>query len=329
MEDLATIEDVAKQAGVSITTVSRALNGHPYVSEKTKKLIFSTMEEMNYTPNIIAQQLRGKKTRLIGVIISRVTNPFFAYLVDAIERRASVEGYQVVILQTLEDPDRELNFLKLLDAKQIDGLIMTNTENNYKTLKKYIELNQLVVCNRYMYDDEMPIIRIDEQKAAYEGVSHLLERGYRKIGYCTGFEIDQYDNRLMGYKQALKEYDIPFNEELVFTNVLSINNGKELIRGIENLEIKPDAIFANGDEVGAGIISQANEQGIKIPNELAVMGFDDQPLASLVSPRMTTIHQPIDELGTYTAQLLIAKLEKKDEPTPVIFETEVIIREST
>ncbi|MGO2082247.1 LacI family DNA-binding transcriptional regulator [Vagococcus sp.] len=326
---MATIEDVAKQAGVSVTTVSRALNGHPYVSDKTKELIFDTMKVMNYTPNIIAQQLRGKKTKMIGVIISRVTNPFFAYLVDAIEQIAFQKGYQVVILQTSEDSARELNFLKLLDAKQIDGLIMTNTENDYRTLKKYIENNQLVICNRYIYEDEMPVIRINEEKAAYEGVIHLLEKGYRKIGYCTGYEIHPYDYRLDGYKKALKEYEIPFENDLIFTNILSIEDGKNLIKQWDSLKIQPDAIFSNGDEVGAGLISQANEQKIEVPNELAVIGFDDQPLASLTFPKMTTIHQPIDELGAYAAELLISKLEKAAEPKLRDFTTEVIVRQST
>ncbi|WP_066196213.1 LacI family DNA-binding transcriptional regulator [Gracilibacillus timonensis] len=326
---MATIEDVAKKVGVSVTTVSRALNNHPYVSEKTQKLIFEAMETMNYTPNRIAQQLRGKQTKLIGVIISRVTNPFFSYLVDAIEQVAYRNGYQVVVLQTLEDKNREINFLQMLQAKQIDGLIMTNAENSYKTLKRYIDLSKVVICNRYTANDEMPIIKIDEHLATHEAVTYLLTKGYTNIAYLTGGSIQDTDFRLQGFISAHQSFGVSYNEELFFPNILTIEDGKNWTKTICSFPKKPDAVFANGDLVAAGVIGQSYDENIKIPDELAVLGFDDQPIASLVYPKLTTIRQPIQEMGEYAAEILFSKLLGTRAPKQIDLKTSLIIREST
>lgn len=326
---MAKIEDIAKKAGVSITTVSRAINNHPYVSEKTKARIFKTMEELNYTPNSIAQQLRGQKTNLIGVIISRVTNPFFAYLVNAIEKVATENGYQIVILQTKEDSNLERKFLNMLNTKQIDGLIMTNTESNYKELKKYLDTNQLVVCNRYIHDDEMPVIRIDEKKATFEAVDYLIKKGYKRIGYLTGDRIYNHDFRFQGYKEALEKNNISVDMDLIFLNVLSTQQGLDWIENFHNLKKKPDAIFTNSDELGISIIAYARERGIKIPEELAVVGFDDQLMSAFISPSLTTIHQPIEEMGRYAAELLFSKLLNQKPPKKIELKTHLVIREST
>ncbi|EKN69747.1 DegA family transcriptional regulator [Neobacillus bataviensis LMG 21833] len=327
---MATIADVAKKTGLSITTISRALNNHPYVSDKTKKLIFDTMEEMDFYPNSVAQQLRGKSTKLIGVVISYITNPFFAYLVDAIEREAYERGFQVVVLQTLEDPKRELTFIDMLKKKQLDGILMTNTENDTEIIKKYLLDGRIVMCNRYIGNEKLPIIHIDEKQATYEAIKHLLEKGYRKIAYCTGSNYHKNDHRYEGYLQALSEYNLEFDEDYYFSYRLNIKDGQRTLHDIVALKEKmPDAVFANGDEVGAGIISEAPKLGIKIPKDLAVVGFDDQPIAEVLHPSLTTVRQPIKEMGKYAADVLISKLLDEDPPKPIELRTTLIIRETT
>lgn len=327
---MATIADVAKKTGLSITTISRALNNHPYVSEKTKKLIFDTMEEMDFHPNVVAQQLRGKSTKLIGVAISYITNPFFAYLVDAIEREAYERGFQVVVLQTLEDPKREMKFINMLRKKQLDGIIMTNTENDTKLIKKYVLDGRIVMCNRYIGNEDLPIIHIDEKEATYQAIIHLLKKGYRKIAYCTGANFHPNDHRFEGYLQALSDYQIEFDKDYYFPYRLNIRDGQLTLHDIISLKDKmPDAVFANGDEVGAGIINEASKLGIKIPQDLAIIGFDDQPIAEVLSPSLTTVRQPINQMGKYAADVLISKLLNEEPPKPIKLQTELIIRETT
>lgn len=322
------IDDVAKKTGYSITTISRAINGHPYVSKKTKEKIFKAMKELNYYPNNIAQQFRGQGTKMIGVVISFITNPFFAYLVDAIERYLSDEGYQVVILQTLEDSKKEAKYIEMLQKKQLDGLIMANLENDNEEVQKLVKSGKVVLCNRYLGNEELPIIHIDEEKAAYEAVQYLIQSGYKRIAYCTGGTKNDNDHRFFGFIRAMKEAGLTFDKTLYFPKMLRIEDGERwLIK--QKISDLPDAVFANGDEVAAGIVSAANKKGIKIPEQIAIMGFDDQPIAAVLNPALTTIRQPIKAIGEHAAKVLLANLHEKELPITPNFETKLIIRKTT
>lgn len=328
--ELATIADVAKEAGVSVRTVSRALNDYEYVSEKTKKKIFDTMKKMNFAPNNVAQQLRGKSTRLIGVIISRVTNPFFSYLVNSIEKTVYNEGYQVVILQTKEDKEREINFLEMLTKKQLDGMILTNIENDWREIEQFYNNYKMVICNRNGRESDIPIIKIDEQAAAYEAITYLLKKGYKKIAYSTGSGNINIDQRYKGYLQALKENNIKPYKKHLFSGVIGIEEGKQLVHTINKMgDDAPDAIFTSSDEVAAGIIGESYRINMKIPDDLAVVGFDDQPIATLLHPSLTTIRQPIEAMGEYAANVLLSMLKGSSPPKPIELKTELIVREST
>ena len=306
------ISDVAEKTGYSITTISRAINDHPYVSDKTKKKIFDAMKELDYYPNNVAQQLRGKGTKLIGVIISFVINPFFTYLVDAIEKAAYQVGYQIVILQTLEEPEREKKFIEMLKKRQLDGLIMTSLDDDSPEVLKLIEAGKIVVCNRYLGEQNIPLIHVDEKKATYEATYYLLSKGHRKIGYVTGNRGSMLpvDPRFEGYVQALKEFDIEPNSNYIFPRRLTISDGKSTLTDVLALgEERPDALLVISDEVASGILSQCHLLNIKVPETLAIIGFDDQPIAEALYPGLTTVRQPIKEMGEYVAALIIANIE--------------------
>ncbi len=328
---MASIEDVAKKARVSVTTVSRALNDHPYVSEKTKKKIYKAMEELNYYPNNVAQQLRGKGSKMIGVIISYITNPFFAYLVDAIETTALELGYHLVVMQTRGNPAMEKFYIEMVQKKQLDGIIMTNLETATKEVTALIEEGKIVLCNRYIGDEKLPVIHIDEAEASYKGTDYLIKQGHSKIAFCTGNVMNPHDHRFKGYLQALRDNNVTFDESWFFDDILGIEGGKKFLRWlVEHPKAEITAVFSNGDEVAAGIISEARKYQVKVPEDLAVLGFDDQPMALLTSPEITTIRQPIKKMGEYTTKLLIAKIEKRvlssvEKPE---LKTELIIRES-
>ena len=323
------ISDVAEKTGYSITTISRAINDHPYVSDKTKKKIFDAMKELDYYPNNVAQQLRGKGTKLIGVIISFVTNPFFTYLVDAIEKAAYQVGYQIVILQTLEEPEREKRFIEMLKKRQLDGLIMTSLDDDSPEVLKLIEAGKIVVCNRYLGEQNIPLIHIDEKKATYEATYYLLSKGHRKIGYVTGnrWSMLAVDPRFKGYVQALKEFGIEPNSDCVFPRRLTISDGKSTLTDVLALgEERPDALLVISDEVASGILSQCHLLNIEVPETLAIIGFDDQPIAEALYPGLTTVKQPIKEMGEYVAALIIANIEHRKQPEMPELNTKLIIR---
>ncbi|MBW9298090.1 LacI family transcriptional regulator [Lactococcus raffinolactis] len=323
------ISDVAEKTGYSITTISRAINDHPYVSDKTKKKIFDAMKELDYYPNNVAQQLRGKGTKLIGVIISFVINPFFTYLVDAIEKAAYQVGYQIVILQTLEEPEREKKFIEMLKKRQLDGLIMTSLDDDSPEVLKLIEAGKIVVCNRYLGEQNIPLIHVDEKKATYEATYYLLSKGHRKIGYVTGNRGSMLpvDPRFEGYVQALKEFDIEPNSNYIFPRRLTISDGKSTLTDVLALgEERPDALLVISDEVASGILSQCHLLNIKVPETLAIIGFDDQPIAEALYPGLTTVRQPIKEMGEYVATLIIANIEHREHPERPELNTKLIIR---
>ena len=323
------ISDVAEKTGYSITTISRAINDHPYVSDKTKKKIFDAMKELDYYPNNVAQQLRGKGTKLIGVIISFVINPFFTYLVDAIEKAAYQVGYQIVILQTLEEPEREKKFIEMLKKRQLDGLIMTSLDDDSPEVLKLIKAGKIVVCNRYLGEQNIPLIHVDEKKATYEATYYLLSKGHRKIGYVTGNRGSMLpvDPRFEGYVQALKEFDIEPNSNYIFPRRLTISDGKSTLTDVLALgEERPDALLVISDEVASGILSQCHLLNIKVPETLAIIGFDDQPIAEALYPGLTTVRQPIKEMGEYVAALIIANIEHREHPERPELNTKLIIR---
>ncbi|AWD63557.1 MULTISPECIES: LacI family DNA-binding transcriptional regulator [Priestia] len=328
-----TIYDVAKLSGLSKTTVSRVINNHSYVSEEKKNRVLKAMKELNYTPNPSARKLRGQVTTTIGVIVPRIINPFFSYLVDSIEQVAYKKGYHVLIFQSNEDKEKELAFLNLLKTKQVDGIIMTSIENDWSLIEPFTEYGPILLCNEYVNNANVPIVRLNQYKGAYIGVKHLLEKGHRKIGYCTGglfAEEGKDKDRNQGYQKALQEAGIQPDPKWIFVNQHSIEDGKQVVKKILSMEDRPTAIFTGSDEIAGGMMIEAKESGLSIPNDLAIIGFDDQPLAQMLDPKLTTIRQPIDQMGIKAMEILIDMLNDS-ESTVETFELpiELVVRSST
>lgn len=328
-----TIYDVAKLSGLSKTTVSRVINNHSYVSEEKKNLVLKAMKELNYTPNPSARKLRGQVTTTIGVIVPRIVNPFFSYLVDSIEQVAYKNGYHVLIFQSNEDKEKELAFLNLLKTKQVDGIIMTSIENDWSIIEPFTESGPILLCNEYVNNASVPIVRLDQYKGAYIGVKHLLEKGHRKIGYCTGglfAEEGKDKDRNQGYQKALQEAGIEPDPKWIFVNQHSIEDGKQVVKKILSMEDRPTAIFTGSDEIAGGMMIEAKECDLKIPNDLAIIGFDDQPLAQMLDPKLTTIRQPIDQMGVKAMETLIDMLNDSEVKVETFeLPIELVVRSST
>lgn len=330
---MATITDVAQRSGLSKTTVSRVINNHPYVSDKKRAAVLKAMEELGYAPNPSARRLRGQLTTTIGVIVPRIVNPFFSYLVNAIEQAAYKKGYQVLIFQSNEDKEKELSFLTLLKTKQVDGIIMTSIENSWETIHSYEKYGSILLCNDYVNHAEVPIIRLNQTKGAYLGVKHLVERGHTKIAYCTGGLFDKQGkgkDRNQGFQEALNEAGIKVNPQWIFVDQHTIEDGKQVVKQILEMKDRPTAIFTGSDEVAAGIIIEAKEQGLTIPDDIAVIGFDDQPIAEILEPKLTTIRQPVDLMGEKSVEVMIEMLENPAMKIETFeLPIELIVRQST
>jgi LacI family transcriptional regulator len=305
---MATIEDVAKLAGLSRSTVSRVLNNQPYVTEKKKQLVYEAMRKLEYYPNSSAQRLRRQKTDTIAVLVPRLTNPFFPFLIEGLEDVAIEHGLQLLICQTQQDKEKELSFLNLLKTKQVDGLIFTAVENEWETIAPYKEWGPIILCNEYKSEATVPVIRLNQVKGSYIGTRHLIESGHKKIAYCGGAESELGIDREKGFRAAIEECNLGVKEEWIFRSNYSIAGGKEILREIITMRDRPTAIFTGSDEIAAGIIKEAKNLGIIIPKDLAVIGFDDQPIAELIEPSLTTIRQPAKAMGQKTMEVMLAML---------------------
>ncbi|WP_273851843.1 LacI family DNA-binding transcriptional regulator [Guptibacillus spartinae] len=330
---MVTISDVAKRSGLSKSTVSRVINNHPYISKEKRELVQKAMEELGYYPNPAARRLRGQLKSTIGVIVPRIVNPFFSYLVNSIEQTAFEHNFQVLIFQSNENKEKELSFLNLLKTRQIDGIILTAIENDADTIHSYTQYGPILFCNEYLNHSTIPSIRVDQSKGAYLGTKHLIEQGHSKIAYCTGglFAEDGKDkDRNQGYQKALNEAGLSLNPNWIFVDQHSIQDGKSVLQQILKMDDRPTAIFTGSDEVAAGVMIEANDQNVKVPENLAVIGFDDQPLAEMLHPKLTTIKQPISLMGEKAVEGLVTMMQENSTiPENIELPVELIERKST
>ncbi|CAM4218562.1 LacI family DNA-binding transcriptional regulator [Lederbergia lenta] len=309
-----TISDVAKLAGLSRATVSRVINNHPYVTEEKKRLVEEAMDHLGYIPNSHAQFLRKQKTNIIAVLVPKLTNPYFAYLVESLERQASRKGFQILICNTLYDKKREIEFLELLKKKQVDGIIMTTIENAWEKINAIPLDGPILFCNEYVTGVNVPSIRLNNVEGGYIGTRHLIQRGHTKIGYCWGGDDRSLSkDRWEGYQSAMTEQRLPIKKSWLFEKTFDIEDGRRVMNEIMTMEDKPTALFTGSDEVAAGIISEAKKLGLSVPEDMAVIGFDDQPIARVVEPQLTTIRQPIEEIGDMTIKVMLELLTNKEK----------------
>ncbi|HEX7063996.1 MAG TPA: LacI family DNA-binding transcriptional regulator [Bacillales bacterium] len=329
---MATIGDVAELAGLSRATVSRVMNNHPYVSEEKKKLVHEAMHQLGYVPNSLAKRLRTQTTETIAVLIPRISNPFFSSMVEAMEIKAAEDNFQLIVCQTRSDKQRELVYLEWLKTKQIGGVILASSENNWEDIKEYTKFGPIMFCNEYPPNTEVPTVCLDQYQGGYLGTRHLIERGHQRIACCFGSSrITNTSDRQKGFLHALEEAGLSMEEKWWFSNALEIEDGKEIFRKIAEMDNRPSAIFTGSDEVAAGIVKEAKIYGAEIPNDLAVVGYDDQPIAELMDPGITTIHQPSQEIGARTMELMIQYIKHNQKPDQKIVEwfSRLIVREST
>jgi LacI family transcriptional regulator, repressor for deo operon, udp, cdd, tsx, nupC, and nupG len=229
------------------------------------------------------------------------------------EKEAAKKGYQLILCQTRYKKEQERNFLELLKTKQVDGLILTSIENDWSEIKPYLAYGPIVVCNEYSDEADVPVVFLDQVEGGYIGTKHLIDQGYSKIGYCTGDNKSSRvaADRKLGFLKALGEAGLPMKDEWYFSNAYSVQDGMQTFEALRKLKDPPQALFTGSDEVAAGITKSALDAGWKVPEDLAVIGFDNQPLAELMN--MTTIEQPIESIARKAMELMIESIRTKSK----------------
>ena len=330
------MKTVAQKARVSTATVSRVLRDYPGVKEKTRKKVLKVISELNYEINVVARNLRQRKTNTIGVIIGNVLSQFYSIIAKSVEDVANKSGYNTILCNGDDNPEKELEYLKILKANRVDGVILTPTGKNAKYINWLLESGtRVVLLDRLIDGVDCDAVLVDNENGAYEAVKHLIKQGYRKIGIINGFtDRTTGRGRLAGYLKALREAGIPKDDSLIkigdFKKRSGINLSKELLESPN----KPEAIFATNLDMAMGTLITIKEMGLKIPGDIGIIGFDDSDWALILSPPLTVVSQPVYSLGSTAGEMLIKKIENSStnsgkEPLIVTLNTSLIIRNST
>jgi LacI family transcriptional regulator, repressor for deo operon, udp, cdd, tsx, nupC, and nupG len=327
---LANIFDVANKAGVSKSTVSRVITNSPGVNQETKDKILRAIEELGYQPSRAAQTLRNKKTNLIAVIIPRISNPYYSKLMQAIEQESSKYNYQVVLCNTENDPLKELQYLKMLENNYVDGVILTAFRGSMNTLRDYQKFGPIIFVGESKNQQNFPTVKTNNMEASYSATEHLINLGHRHIGIVTGPEYSSISyERLKGFQKAMEDNGIEINEDWVSFSSYGIQQGKTYFENLKKAHSVPSAVFATNDELAVGIIQQARAMGMSVPEDLAVIGFDNQQIATVIHPSLTTVDQPIVKMGAQAFKLLNNSLLGEElSYSDIILDSKLLVRES-
>ncbi len=332
-----TLKDLARKLGISPSTVSRALHDHPDISDKTKRKVMDAAEEFGYQPNPIAQSLKRQRSNTIGVIVPEIRHNFFATVISGIEEVAYEAGYIIMVCQSNETLSREIMTAKALAANRVAGILMAISleTTSYDHMRAVMRQGiPLVQYDRVVDELNTGKVIIDDFRASYRATSHLIDCGYKRIGFLAGKEgIIMNRLRFNGYRQALKNHGIPYYPEL--------HTGTGGCRGIDgrigaetylNMENPPDAVLAINDPVAVGAFCRFREAGLNIPDDIAIAGFSGSPESALIDPALTTVSQPAFEMGRAAAAMLLRQLASDKEnfiPETITLETELLIRGSS
>jgi len=326
------IRDVAKRAGVSAITVSRAMNNSGAVNPATRERINKAIEELHYVPNTLARSFRSKQTCLLALVLSDVTNPFWTTIARGVEDTASRNGFHVILCNTDESPEKEANHLSVLLQRRVDGIILAPTTDNKGRL---LPLKQhpmpCVLIDRRVEGSKCDTVVSNGRDGAMKMTQHLVELGHRRIAIVAGpAVISTGQERLEGYRRALQKSGVPLNEDYVVRGNYSEASGYQLVKQLLGQDPRPTAIFAGNNFMAVGALHALREAGLRIPEDIALVGFDDIPQGSLISPALTVVSQPAHEMGVAAAEALISRLSGKyrGKPRDIVFDTSIIIRES-
>ncbi len=330
-----TIYDIAEVLNVSPATVSRGLKDHPGIRKDTKKKILDTAKKMGYQHNAFASNLRRKRTNTIGVIVPRLNSYFMSTVIAGIEKVANKQGYNLIISQSQESFKKEIASVNTMYNSRIDGLMVSlaydtrDTDHFESLLKKQIPI---IFFDRIIEHPGCTSVVIDNKQAGYDATSHLLDQGKTRILHIAGnLNRNVYADRLEGYKRALQERGISFDSALVISNTLTDQAGAEAAQYALKLNPLPDGIFAANDTSAVACMRELKRAGITFPRDIAMVGFNNDPIANVIDPNLSTIHYPGEEMGEVAAATLINKLDNTQAANldTIVLRHKLIVRESS
>jgi len=317
-----TIYDVAREANVSMATVSRVVNGNPNVKPTTRKKVLEAIDRLGYRPNAVARGLASKKTTTVGVIIPDISSIFYSELARGIEDIATMYKYNIILSNSDQNTDKELHLLNTMLGKQVDGIVFMGgniTDVHVEEFKR--SPVPIVLAASVEEQAQTPSVNINYEQAIYDSVQLLVEKGHKRIAFVSGPMTEPINSvrKLAGYKRALEEAGIAFDDALVAEGDYSYDSGIEALAHLLEQSDKPTAVIAATDEMALGVIHGAQDRGVSIPEDLEVIGFDNTRLSLMVRPQLTTVVQPTYDIGA-VAMRLLTKLMNKEQVDDQIVE---------
>ncbi|HKJ32023.1 MAG TPA: LacI family DNA-binding transcriptional regulator [Balneolales bacterium] len=332
-----TINDIAQELNITASTVSRALQDHPRISDATKKEVLKTAKQLNYHPNNIAAALRKGKSNLIGVMVPGTDENFFASAIRGIEEVANKAGYRVLITQSNDSYEKEKTNVDAMLEAQVDGIIASIAMGTKEVshFQKIIDRGiPLILFDRFNETVDANIVALNDYQGAYKAVEHLIEQGCKRIVHFAGYQnISIYKERFRGYKDALEDHDISFDENLVFECDMKLESGQKLAKKLLTMSELPDGIFSSSDNSAMGAMQVLKANNVKIPDQIAIVGFSNETFSSFVEPALSTVEQHSKKMGQLSAKLFLEQLEPNVESEPltrkIILTPKLIIRDSS
>lgn len=331
-----TIRDIAQELNITASTVSRALNDHPRISSSTKKAVLKVAKKLNYQPNSLAAALRNGKSHVIGIIVPTADRAFFASVVRGIEEISNKAHYKVMICQSYDIYEKEVMAVDALLNAQVDGIIasLAKTTSNLDHFKRVQNTDiPLILFDRATSGLNVSQVVIDDYMGAYKTVEHLIQQGCKRIAHFTSaMKVSIYKERFRGYREALERHNIPFDETLVIESNLQLEDGRESMKKLLALKELPDAIFSASDYGAMGAMQILKENNIKIPQQVALAGFSNEPFTSFTDPPLTSVDQLSISMGNVTAKVFfeqIAVKGRKAVPQTITLKPQLVIRGSS
>ncbi|WP_040713946.1 LacI family DNA-binding transcriptional regulator [Paenibacillus curdlanolyticus] len=326
-----TIRDVAKKADVSVATVSRILNDLGGYSDKTKQKVMETIEQMGFRPNAIARSLNNRQTQTIGVLFPALNSEFSSALLHGIEEYAHNHRYSVLVCNTDTDGHRTLDYLQVLREKQVDGLIFVSEvlTEAYKEELRAMKI-PVVLVSSATDDPQYPHIKIDDRQAAYDATNYLITKGHRQIAMISGTpeDLNATIPRMEGYTQALLDHGLAVNQQWIAYGNFFYESGAQAMEQLLRDNVEFTAVFAASDEMAIGAMHYAAKAGIHVPDQLSIIGFDDIRLSTMVHPPLSTVHQPLRELGQEAAGKLLEMAKTGQVATSLILPHRIMERQT-
>lgn len=331
-----TIKDIARQLGVAPSTVTKSLKDYPDVSDIMKEKARALAYKLGYLPNSVAQSLRSGATKTIGVIVPEIKHHFFSSVLDGIEDVAFREGYSVFVCKSNEDFKREIINTHNLLSHSVAGIIVSISQST-RDLVHFEDVRSrkvpLVFVDRIFGHNQVNKVIVDDRTGASSAIEHLIESGYKRIAHIAGPKyLNICEERIKGYKEALKRAGLTFNPDYLIIGGLDEADGVRGLEQLMQLKQRPDAVFCVNDPVAIGVLLESKRRNVRVPQELAIVGFSDNPIASQIDPPLTTVAQPAYEMGTAAAEMLLRQMRNPNgngASEVVELKTELIIRKTT